>query len=257
MSVVSGSGLVKAFEPGARAAVDRVDLSVGDGETLALVGASGSGKSTVGQMLAGLTSPTAGVVRWHGEAIADMSASALRRARRDVQVVFQRPRASLDPRWTAGATVRQALRHAGGLSRREAESACAQLFDQVGLDVELTDRHPAELSGGQAQRVAIARALAANPQFLVLDEPFSALDSIHTARLVDLLLRLQAERGLAYLFITHDFGLVGHLADRVAVLDAGRLVETGAAARVLREPSRPETNALIEAVPGRTVAHPG
>ncbi len=251
MSRASGEGLTKIWAPGAAPAVDRVDIAIDEGETVALVGASGSGKSTVGRMLAGLESPTAGVVKWAGRPIARLGRAERRRMQRDVQVVFQQPRASLNPRWTAGETVREALVHAAGRDRRAARIACDELLACVGLDRGIAGHRPAALSGGQAQRVALARALAADPRFVVLDEPFSALDPIHAARLVERLRDLQRTRGLAYLFITHDFGRVGQLADRVAVMAAGRIVETDTATTLLGRPGRPETRALLDAVPGR------
>lgn len=252
MTRVSGDALTKVWAAGAAPAVDAVDIDVADGETLALVGASGSGKSTVGRMLAGLVAPSAGVVRWGGRPIEALGRRERRRLQRDVQVVFQRPRASLNPRWTAGETVREALAHAAGLDRRAARITCDELFARVGLDRGIAGHRPAALSGGQAQRVALARALAAEPRFIVLDEPFSALDPIHAARLVDVLRELQHGRGLAYLFITHDFGRVGQLADRVAVMADGRIVETGPVADVLGRPRQPATRTLLAAVPGAT-----
>jgi oligopeptide/dipeptide ABC transporter ATP-binding protein len=228
-------GLVKHYRArGGRVvhAVDDVSFAVDRGETLAIVGESGSGKTTVARLVLRLARPTAGTIRFQG---------------RRVQMVFQDPYASLDPRMTAGAIAAEPLVVAR--RRREAKQRVHELFELVGLGAEHVGRYPHELSGGQRQRVGIARALALEPDLVVLDEPVSALDVSIQAQILNLLADLQARLSLSYLFIAHDLSVVRHLADRVAVMHLGKIVEAATAADLFASPAHPYTQALLSAVP--------
>jgi oligopeptide/dipeptide ABC transporter ATP-binding protein len=235
-------------------AVEEVDLAIRAGECLALVGESGSGKSTVGRLLLRLIEPTAGRVLFRGEDLATLDRETLRRRRRHFQMVFQDPFGSLNPRMRIGATLAEPLTVHGLATRAEIPDRVAELLDAVGLPLDARDRFPHEFSGGQRQRIAIARALATGPDFLVADEPVSALDVSVRAQVTNLLTRLQEKLGLALLFVAHDLALVEHLADRVAVLYLGRLVETAPAAELFARPLHPYTLALLSAVPVPAVA---
>lgn len=241
-------GLVKEFRLGRRdrvRAVDDVSFAVPRGTAFALVGESGSGKSTTARLVLGLDRPDSGLVRLDGAPV-----GADRATRRRTQLVHQDPYASLDPRFTVAAVVEEPLRAHRVGNRAERRDRVAHLLEQVHLSPDLARRRPAELSGGQRQRVAVARALALDPELLVLDEPTSALDVSVQARVLDLLARLRAERGLTYLFISHDLAVVRQVADHVGVLSAGQLVESGPVGRVLDHPAHPYTADLIAAIPG-------
>jgi ABC-type glutathione transport system ATPase component len=227
--------------------LEGVSLRIGQGECLGVVGASGSGKSTLGKAILQML-PYAGRVSLNGVDFANLRSGALRAARRQVQVVFQDPRESLNPRLRIGEIVAEPLRLAG-VSRREALARVEALLDDVGLSPALMARFPGSVSGGQAQRVAIARALAAEPALLVLDEPTSALDVSTQALLLNLLRRLGETRQLSCLLISHDFAVVSFLADRIAVLHEGRIIEAGESAALLAAPREAYTKALIEAAP--------
>jgi peptide/nickel transport system ATP-binding protein len=237
-------------------AVDRVSLKVYPGETVGLVGESGSGKSTLGRLLVRLEEPDGGQVLWAGLPAAELRGRRLRAARRGYQMVFQDPVASLNPRFTVVETLAEALRVARpGIEKATIPRDAMKLLARVGLEPAVfRGRRPAQLSGGQAQRVAIARALAARPRFIALDEPFSALDPVTAAELLNLLLELQSAHGLGYLFITHDLGSLGHLADRVAVMRSGEIVEFAPAGRVFDSPDHAYTRELLAKVPGRRLA---
>ena len=235
--------------PGASsAAVNGVSFTLAHGETLALVGESGSGKSTTARLILRLEDPDAGRIWLDGEDWLALSGEALRARRRDVQIVFQDPQTSLNPRMAVGDQVAEPLRVQHLARRRDLPGRVAELLSEVGLPGSTAARFPAELSGGQRQRVAIARALATRPRLLVCDEPVSSLDVSIAAQIVNLLLDLRDRNGLAYLFITHDLALVRRLADRIAVMYRGRIVESGPADRVLAAPQHPYTVALLSAV---------
>jgi oligopeptide/dipeptide ABC transporter ATP-binding protein len=252
--------LVKHY-PGARAwlglgkprgvvrAVDSVSFSIPAGKTLGLVGESGSGKTTVARTLLRLTEPTGGSFRLGGEEVFALAPAPLRALRRRIQIVFQDPYGSLNPRMTARQTLREPLQIHRLATGKERDVRVGALLDEVGLDAELADRYPHELSGGQRQRVGIARALSVEPTFLVCDEPVSALDVSVQAQVLNLLTDLQRQRGLTYLFIAHDLAVVKHIADDVAVMYLGRIVERAAASTIYDLPRHPYTRSLLSAVP--------
>jgi len=231
-------------------AVEDVTIDVGEGETVALVGESGSGKSTTGRLLLGLEPPTAGEVLFRGRPLRTLAGEKFHAYRRAVQPVFQDSTASLNPRKTVAHAVAAGL-EAAGITRRDRRSEAARLLEEVGLQPAggFLDRFPHQLSGGQRQRVNIARALATSPAAIVADEPVSALDLSVRAQILILLRRLQDERGLAYLFISHDLAVVRSIAHRVWVMYLGRIVEQGSTEDVFRRPAHPYTEALISATP--------
>jgi oligopeptide/dipeptide ABC transporter ATP-binding protein len=228
-----------------------VDLRIARGEALGLVGESGSGKSTIGRLLLRLLRPTGGTVRFDGADITALDRGALRPMRRRMQMVFQDPFGSLNPRMTVGAAVADGMLLHRIAPRDEARDRVAALLARVGLPPEAAARPPRALSGGQRQRVAIARALAVEPDFLVADEPVSALDVSVGAEILALLRELRAERGLALLFVSHDLGAVRALCDRVAVLYLGRVMEEAPAEALFSDPRHPYTRALLSASPSR------
>ncbi|HEU0168594.1 MAG TPA: oligopeptide/dipeptide ABC transporter ATP-binding protein, partial [Chloroflexota bacterium] len=229
-------------------AVDGVNLEIHEGETLGLVGESGAGKSTVGRLLLGLVTPSAGYVRFGDADLTARGGAGYKAVRREMQAVFQNPYASLDPTMTIGDGVGEPLDVHLNLSRPERQARIAELLNQVGLDRRYAARFPHELSGGQRQRVAIARALALNPKLIVCDEPVSALDVSTQAQVINLLKELQQRLGLTYLFVGHDLSLVYHISDRIAVMYMGRIVEIGPSRRVYEAPRHPYTKTLLSAV---------
>jgi peptide/nickel transport system ATP-binding protein len=230
-------------------AVDGVDLEIREGETLGLVGESGCGKSTVGRTLLRLEEPTAGSVYVRGEDITGYDAAALRDLRRDVQIIFQNPHSSLNPRLTVNDIVGEALDLHGLAEGQTRDERIKELLERVGLNASHANRYPHEFSGGQLQRIGIARALAVEPDFIVCDEPVSALDVSVQAQILNLLAELQAELGLAYLFIAHDLSVVEHVADRIAVMYLGRIAQVGTATEIFESPQHPYTEALVSAIP--------
>jgi ABC-type oligopeptide transport system ATPase subunit len=257
MPLVEVSHLVKTFtRDGAPfgnstrvAAVDDVSFSIDEGETFGLVGESGSGKTTTGRCLLRLIEPTSGAVRFRGEDVLAFSKRRLRDTRRDMQIVFQDPTSSLNPRMRARDIVEEPLLvHRIGAGR-DRSARVAELFRLVGLDPAHLDRFPREFSGGQRQRIGLARALALSPSFVILDEPVSALDVSVQAQVVNLLMDLQERLRLTYLFIAHDLRLVEHVCNRVAVMFLGKIVEMGPTASLFAAPQHPYTKALLSAIP--------
>lgn len=231
-------------------AVDGVTFAIKPGETLGLVGESGCGKSTLGRAVLRLLKPTAGRVLFRGEDLGSLSASRLRTLRRRMQIVFQDPYGSLDPRLTIEDTVGEALDiHRLATGRKERAQKVAELLQTVGIEPAASRRYPHEFSGGQRQRVSIARALAVQPEFVVFDEPVSALDVSVQAQILNLLMQLREERGIASLFIAHDLAVVEHVSHRVMVMYLGRIVEVGRAEEVTQDPIHPYTQTLLAAVP--------
>ncbi|MDX3633873.1 dipeptide ABC transporter ATP-binding protein [Streptomyces europaeiscabiei] len=258
--ILEVSGLVKHYpltqgilfkkQVGAVKAVDGVDFALGAGETLGIVGESGCGKSTVAKMLVNLERPTAGSIRYKGEDITKLSGKALKTVRRNIQMVFQDPYTSLNPRMTVGDIIGEPYDiHPEVAPKGDRRRRVQELLDVVGLNPEYINRYPHQFSGGQRQRIGIARGLALRPEIIVADEPVSALDVSVQAQVINLLDRLQGEFGLSYVFIAHDLSIVRHISDRVGVMYLGRIVEIGRDAEIYDHPTHPYTQALLSAVP--------
>lgn len=249
--LLAAHGLSKSFVTASRrvVALDGVSLSVAPGETLGLVGPSGCGKSTLARVLLRLTEPDAGRVDFAGTDLTALKGEALRRMRPRIQMVFQDPLSAFNPRATIAEAVGDPLRIHRLVPPRARPAAVAALLERVGLDAELAGRPVHAVSGGQRQRAALARALATDPQLIVLDEAVSALDVAVRGRILDLLVSLQRERGIACLFISHDLAVVRAVSHRIAVMEAGRIVEEGPARQVVAAPQSPTARALVEATP--------
>ena len=263
MALVEVSNLVKVYplgesvfgggKTGEVRAVDEVSLEIAQGETLGLVGESGSGKSTLGRLILRLIEPTSGTVRFNGIDVLAASPAEMRRLRRDMQIIFQDPFASLDPRMTVEEIVGEPFVIYGDRTEGRGQSAekqrVVELLRATGLDESALKRYPHEFSGGQRQRIGIARALALKPKFIVCDEPVSALDVSVGAQIVNLLAKLQREFGLTYLFISHSMPVVRYLATRIAVMQKGKIVEVGETEQITSAPQHPYTKSLLEATP--------
>ncbi len=258
--VIAVSGLVKYYpitrgivfqkKIGDVRAVDHVDFTVAQGETLAIVGESGCGKSTTGRLLLGLEPVTAGSIEILGQDITTMSQKELRAKRRDIQMILQDPYTSLNPRMTVASIIGEPFEiHPEALAGRTKQEAVRDLMDRVGLNPEFVNRYPHQFSGGQRQRIGVARALALKPRIIVADEPVSALDVSVQAQVMNLLLDLRDDLGLSYVFISHDLAVVRQIADRIAVMYLGKIVETGPQDPVYSSPAHPYTAALISAAP--------
>ncbi len=256
--IIETTDLMKVFTPGRRRpgrprpllrAVDGVSLTIRRGETLALVGETGSGKTTFGRLLLGLYRPTSGDILYRGTSILDQHSDAARQVRREVQGVFQDPYSSLNPTMTVGQSLAEVLKVHHVVPRAQRADRIAELLTTVGLSPAQADRKPDAFSGGERQRVGIARALAVEPEMVVADEPLSALDVSIQAQVLNLMIKLQDERGLTYLFVTHDLDVARHISQRTAVLYLGRVVEQAPTAEMFAEPLHPYTQALVRAAP--------
>ena len=236
-------------EVGAVKAVDGISFDIFKGETLGLVGESGCGKSTAGRVILQLYPATGGNVIYQGRDLTSLSKEELRKQRPHMQMIFQDPQDSLNPRMTVGSIISEPLVEHGKFKGRERRERVEQLLESVGMNREYTNRYPHEFSGGQRQRIGIARALALSPEFIICDEPIAALDVSIQAQVVNLLEDIQEEYGLTYLFISHDLGMIRHIADRVAVMYLGRIVELADSESLYRTPKHPYTQALLSAVP--------
>ena len=237
-------------------AVDDVTFTIEKGKTLGVVGESGCGKSTLGRTIIHLQESTAGKIFLEGEPVNNLKGTALRAAREKMQIIFQDPYSSLDPRKTAEQTIREPLQVARKFSKAEIEEKTTELMELVGIDERLRKAYPHELDGGRRQRIGIARALALDPKFVVCDEPVSALDVSIQAQVLNLLKKLQQDRGLTYMFVTHDMSVVRHISDDICVMYLGQVVEQCPSKALFKNPLHPYTKALLSAIPSTDIHHP-
>lgn len=237
-------------------AVDDVTFTIEKGKTLGVVGESGCGKSTLGRTIIHLHESTSGKVLLEGEPVNNLKGKALRAAREKMQIIFQDPYSSLDPRKTAEQTIREPLLVSGKYSKKEIEEKTIELMDLVGIDERLRKAYPHELDGGRRQRIGIARALALDPKFVVCDEPVSALDVSIQAQVLNLLKKLQQDKGLTYMFVTHDMSVVRHISDDICVMYLGQVVEKCPSKELFKNPLHPYTQALLSAIPSTDIHHP-
>jgi len=233
-------------------AVDGVDFQIYEGETVSIVGESGCGKSTTGRAILRLDDPTSGEIHFDGRDLADLSKRQMRDVRKDLQVIFQDPFASLNPRQTVGRIIEEGMSILNSVPKEKRKERTIELLEQVGLNADVVDRYPHEFSGGQRQRIGIARTLAINPKLIVCDEAVSALDVSVQAQVLNLLKRLQREYNLTYLFISHDLGVVRHISDRIIVMYLGKIVEVADKKTLFENPKHPYTKALLSAIPEPT-----
>ena len=256
--VIEVKGLKKYFPTprGLLHAVDDVTLSIEKGKTLGVVGESGCGKSTLGRTIIHLQPPTGGQVLLNGNDITNIKGKELKAAREKMQIIFQDPYSSLDPRKTVDATIREPLVVSKRYKKNEIDNATAELMEFVGIDARLRMAYPHELDGGRRQRVGIARALALNPEFVVCDEPVSALDVSIQAQVLNLLKKLQQQKGLTYMFVTHDMIVVRHISDDICVMYLGQVVEKCSSKELFRNPLHPYTRALLSAIPSVDIHNP-
>lgn len=257
--VIEAKALKKYFPTprGMLHAVDDVSLTIQKGETLGVVGESGCGKSTLGRTIIHLLDKTDGQIFLHGEDISDVKGKALRQVRERMQIIFQDPYSSIDPRKTVESTIREPLKVSKKYTREQIVELTENLMELVGIDKRLRGAYPHELDGGLRQRVGIARALALNPDFIVCDEPVSALDVSVQAQVLNLLKRLQQSRGLAYMFVTHDLSVVRHISDHICVMYLGQVVEQCPSKELFRNPLHPYTRALLSAIPSVDIHNTG
>ena len=256
--VIEVKGLKKYFPTprGLLHAVDDVTLSIEKGKTLGVVGESGCGKSTLGRTIIHLQPPTGGQVLLNGNDITNIKGKELKAAREKMQIIFQDPYSSLDPRKTVDATIREPLVVSKRYKKNEIDNATAELMEFLGIDARLRMAYPHELDGGRRQRVGIARALALNPEFVVCDEPVSALDVSIQAQVLNLLKKLQQQKGLTYMFVTHDMSVVRHISDDICVMYLGQVVEKCSSKELFRNPLHPYTRALLSAIPSVDIHNP-
>lgn len=256
--VIEVKGLKKYFSTprGLLHAVDDVTLSIERGKTLGVVGESGCGKSTLGRTIIHLQPPTGGQVFLNGNEITNVKGKVLKEAREKMQIIFQDPYSSLDPRKTVDATIREPLVVSKRYKKSEIDDATAELMEFVGIDARLRMAYPHELDGGRRQRVGIARALALNPEFVVCDEPVSALDVSIQAQVLNLLKKLQQQKGLTYMFVTHDMSVVRHISDDICVMYLGQVVEKCPSKELFKNPLHPYTRALLSAIPSVDIHNP-
>lgn len=258
MAVIEVKNLKKYFTTprGVLHAVDDVTLSIEKGKTLGVVGESGCGKSTLGRTIIHLLDKTEGQILLNGKDVSDVKGVELRKAREKMQIIFQDPYSSLDPRKTVEDTIREPLAVSKRYKRKEIDEITSELMEFVGIDARLQRAYPHELDGGRRQRVGIARALALNPDFVVCDEPVSALDVSIQAQVLNLLKKLQQQKGLAYMFVTHDLSVVKHISDDICVMYLGQVVELCPSRELFRRPMHPYTRALLSAIPSIDIHNP-